>query len=274
MSNIYPNGAGDALGDQLVTCKPLYTSGNVWYVNSAGGGADAVSPAGKNREKPLLTLAQAMTNAADNDIIELMSGHTETSPGPWTVAKKLIIVGGGSAGGKPTVKLNGSGAGTGTRVNITADNVEFRNIWFPPSSGGLLSSQTVTITGLLSRFKGCYFELGSADNFAIRFAAGANTCRIVNTTFISTATLLTAQPGTAIQLLGAVSDLEMDSVVFSSGTVGFANPYAFDVAGNAITRAKFENISLLLGADMLLTPPGTTGFVNPQLATGGSVVAF
>lgn len=273
MSIIYPNGAGDTLGDQLVTCKPLYSSGSIWYVNS-NGGVDGASQAGKNREKPLATLAQALTNSADNDIIELMSGHVETSPGPWTVAKKVIIVGGGSAGGKPTVKLNGSGAGTGVRINITVDNVEIRNIWFPAATGALAASISVVIGGLLSRVKNCYFELGASDTSGIRYAAAANTGRIVNTTFISVATLVTQQPTDAVEFLGAVNDLELDGVVFNSGTVGFSSPQAFNVAGNQLLRLKAENVSLLQGADWTSAIAGTTGFLNPQISTGGSRVDF
>lgn len=273
MSVIYPNGAGDTLGNQLVTCRPLYMSGSIYYVNS-NGGVDAAGQAGRNREKPLATLAQALTNSADNDIIELMSGHTETSPGPWTVAKKVVIVGGGSAGGKPTVKLNGSGAGTGVRINCTVDNVEIRNIWFPAATGGLATSIGIVFNGLLSRVKDCYFELGASDSSGVRYASAANTGRITNTTFISVATLVAQQPTDAVEFLGNVSDLELDGVVFNAGTVGFSTPQAFNSAGNQLLRLKAENISLLNGADWTSAIAGTTGWLNPQLSTGGSRVDF
>jgi hypothetical protein len=71
-----------------------------------------------------------------------------------------------------------------------------------------------------------------------------------------------------------VSDLELDGVTFSAGTVGFSDPYAFASGGNIINRLKAENISLLLGADFIANAVGTTGYVNPQLATSGGRIDF
>lgn len=270
MSLIFGNGLGEALGDQLVTCKPLYSIGAVWFVNS-NGGSDGVSPAGKSREAPLATLAQAITNASDNDIIVLMSGHAETPTTGYTIAKKLIIVGGGSAGGLPTVKLGANGAAL-TRFNVTASNVELRNIWFQSSS--VTNANGVLVSGALFRCKGCYFELGPNDNYGIALAAGADSARVVNTTFISTATSVAAQAHVGMRTNATVSDLELDGVVFSGGAVGFSNPYAFDTGGNILNRLKAENVSLLLGADANLLTGGNTGYFNPQLSTGGSQVNF
>lgn len=271
MSIIYPNGAGDTLGDQLVTCKPLYSSGSIWYVNSSGG-VDGATPAGKNREKPLATLAQAVTNAADNDIIELMSGHTESPAVGQTIAKKLIIVGGGSSNGRPTVKMGNTGGGGINRYTVTAANVEFRNIWFLSSTVAGITG--IALSGALFRCKGCYFELTANDLSAIAFAAGADSARVVNTTFISTATSVASQAITAMRTNATVSDLELDGVTFSAGTVGFSNPYAFDFSGGIINRLKAENINLLLGADFIANAVGTTGFMNPQLCTSGARVDF
>lgn len=270
MSIIYPNGAGDTLGDQLVTCKPLYSSGSIWYVNSAGG-VDGGGTAGRNREKPLATLAQAVTNSADNDIIELMSGHTETPAVGQTIAKKLIIVGGGSSNGKPTVKMGNSGVGI-TRYTVTATNVEFRNIWFLASTGA--NANGILVSAALFRCKGCYFELTQNDNYGLALAAGGDSARVVNTTFISTATLVSAQAIGAMRTNATVSDLELDGVTFSSGTVGFSDPYAFNSSGNIINRLKAENVQLLLGADLIANAATTTGFVNPQLSTSGARIDF
>jgi hypothetical protein len=270
----YPNGAGESLGDQLVTCKPLWIAGNVpnviWYVNS-NGGVDAASPAGRNREKPLATLAQAVTNASDNDIIVLMTNHTEAPITGYTIAKKLIIVGAGSAAGKPTVKMGSNGSGI-TRFTVSAANVEFRNIWFLASAA--TNTNGILVSTALFRCKGCYFELGANDNYGLALASGADSARVVNTTFISTAASVTTQPNTAMRTNATVSDLELDGVTFSAGQFGFSNPYAFDTGGNILNRIKAENVDLLLGADANLATAGNTGYFNPQLATGGSTVAF
>lgn len=273
MSIIYGNGIGDTLGDQLATCRPLYTSGSVWYVSSAIG-VDAGSPAGKNREKPLATLAQAITNAADNDIISLLSGHTETTTAGYTVNKKLTIVGSGSSGGKPTVKLN-MNLVAGTLMTVSATNVELRNIWFPTSAS--VNSNRIVVSAALFRMKGCYVECGPNDNHGVSLAAGADSARFVNSTFISVATSITLQALGGLQLAATVNDLELDGMVFSSGTVGFSNggvSYAFNSNGATINRLKAENVSLLLGADVNLSGVGTSGFFNSQLVTGGSRVDF
>lgn len=270
MSLIFGNGLGETLGDQLATCRPLYSVGIVWFVNS-NGGIDGASPVGRSREAPLATLAQAITNSSDNDIICLMSGHTETPTTGYTIAKKLTIVGGGSAGGLPTVKFGANGAAL-TRFTITATNVELRNIWFLASS--VINANGILVSGALFRCKGCYFELTANDNYGLALAAGADSARVVNTKFISTATAVANQAHTAMRTNATVSDLELDGVAFSAGTVGFSNPYALDTGGNVLNRLKAENVSLLLGADANLLTGGNTGWFNPQLSTGGSQVNF
>lgn len=270
MSIIYPNGAGETLGNQLVTCRPLYSVGSLWYVNSSGG-IDAASPAGKNREKPLATLNQAITNAVAGDIIVLMAGHQELNPTTsFNINKSLIIVGAGSSGGKPTVKLRANALGN---VAVAAANVQLRNIWFPASPASPSAPNVAVAGGATDGFqmKDCYFELAQFDSVGLQLAS--NTNRVVNTTFISTSLTVTTQPGTALNVNAAVSDLELDGVTFSAGTVGFSNPAAFTSGGNVLTRLRAENVSLLLGADIAIAA-GSTGYLNPQLATGGSRVDF
>jgi hypothetical protein len=268
MSIIYPNGAGETLGDTLVTCRPLYTSGNIWYVNS-NGGVDAATPAGQNREKPLATLVQAFINANDNDIICLMTGHTETLVAPLDLTRKVTIVGGGSAGGKPTVKIYQ--LASESSITIDSPNIEIRNVWFPP---GGATSPRIDVSGASFRMIGCYMECGPNDLVpGVRFETGADRARIVNTTIISTATSVSAQPESAIAIQDAISDLELDGLVLSGGTVGFSNYNAFDSADNAITRLKGQSVSLLLGADMHLNA-ATTGWLNVQTSTGGARVQW
>ena len=55
-------------------------------------GSDAASPAGKDRIKPLATLAQACTNAATGDIIVCLAGHAETLTSGQTFSTANILV--------------------------------------------------------------------------------------------------------------------------------------------------------------------------------------
>ena len=267
MTITYGNGIGDTTGDTLATCKPLMASGNVWYVNSVGG-VDAASPAGQNASKPLATLQQAHTNAADNDIIFLQPGHTQIFTTFLSVTKKVTIIGGGQSNGLPTVKLFNNSAGV-EMLSLLA-NVELRNIWFP-SNMQPNSQDRVDTNADGYRIIGCYFECGANDLGPALLIASGNNGRIVNTTFISTATAVTAQPLTGISVTAAISDLEMDGVVFSGGTVGFSNYRAFDGTSGVITRLRATRISLLLGADIKLAS-ASTGYLNVQTAQNGSRV--
>lgn len=269
MTTIYNNGIGDALGDRLATCKPLQMSGNVWYV--ANGGFDATGTAGQNRERPLATLGQANTNAADYDVIVLMDGYTEVRTGALSFTKKLTIVGAGSAGGKPTVKLGNNSTSSMFVINNTS-LLDLRNIWFTPNEQDNSGVRLNVVTGSTGfRMRGCYVECGSHDQGAALQLGVASHVSLIDTTFISVATDSAAQPATAVALVNTVTDMIMDGVTFSSGTMGFSNYRAFDGSAAAITGLKAGNISLLLGADVLLNS-GSVGYVNVGTCTGGSRV--
>jgi hypothetical protein len=268
----YPNGIGGTVGDSLDTCRPLQTSGNVWYVSSVIG-TDAAGPAGQNREKPLATLAQAVTNSADDDIIVFLQGHTQTLTVAQPIAKRLTLIGEGTTAGKPGVSFIGNSAAQNL-LSVTASNVELRNIYFPPNA------QNNTVPRVLSSntdflMRGCYVECGATDR-ATAVSCSASRPRFESSLFISTATLTTAQPTMAIQAEAgsAIVGLIMKDVVVSAGTVGFSNYAAVDFSAAAsFTQMKIEGLSLLLGADMAILAAGT-GRVNVQLATGGSRVQW
>lgn len=269
MANFYPNGIGASVGPTLATASPLHTSGAIWYVDSATG-TDAASPAGRNREKPLDTVAQAVTNASDGDIIVFLSGHSETLSSAQAVSKKLTFIGEGSASGVPTVTFTVS-ADVAT-FSVSTSFVEFHNIKFAASTAATTVARVVlTSTDLL--IDGCYFQCGANDARAISLAASSDRVRITNTTVISTATSLAAQPGVGIITLGALADLELDGLVLSSGTVGFSNYFALDASAGAVTRLRGQDISLLLGADVKLHA-SSTGRLHIGTNTGGSRVEW
>jgi hypothetical protein len=118
----------------------------------------------------------------------------------------------------------------------------------------------------------CYVECNGFDEGpALSLATGADTARIKSSTFVSTATVTTDQPESAIKVLNAISDLELDGLVLSGGAAGFSNFYAFDGSAAAITRLKCENLSLLLGADFRLHA-STTMWAQPSAGSSGKVV--
>lgn len=269
-AKFYPNGAGGSVGDRLDTCKPLQCSGNIWYVNKLIG-TNGGAPAGQNRENPLATIAQAIVNAADDDIIICLQGHTETLTAVQAVNKRVTIIGEGTTGGKPGVSfLMNSGAAT--IFSAATQGIEFRNLYFPENVQ-VNASAKIAVTVDNVRIVGCYFEQGANDNNGTGVSlATCNQFRVESTTFISTGVIRTALPGSAIKaaVAAALANIEMVDVVVSAGTVGFSNYAAIDLTpATSLARLKVLGLSLLLGADMSVGS-GWTGYVNCQLATGGS----
>lgn len=267
---MFPNGLGQPLGDILAMNAPLHASGNVWYVLSTIGD-DASASGGLDDNSPLATLRQAYLNAADDDIICLLSGHTETLGTLLVIEKRLCIVGAGSNNGRPTVKLTHA-LETGT-LQIAADDVEVRNIWFEEAYG--LTANTIFVSGDRFRMIGCYLEAGEFNNYPVLRISG-DAARIVDSTFISIATARDAQPSKAISMDagGVIELLELDGLVLSGGAYGWSDPYVFEVESEtAITLLKAQNVSLLLGADMRISAT-TTGWINIATATGGAHVVW
>lgn len=271
------NGIGESTGDTLVTTKPLQTAGVVWYVNSATG-TDGASPAGKDREKPLATMAQAQTNASNGDIVVLQDGHTETYTAALTISKSLCIVGAGSASGVPTANFTINAAANGVFL-ISANNVQLRNIKFKAAAqsdtgGGVGNCEgKVCLSGTDTLIYGCYFEQSGNDQFPGIFVNGAaSRFRIVNTTIISTATAAATRPTYGIFYTTSHTDTEMDGLVLSDGTVGFSTA-ALDGTAAALTRLRAQNVSLLLGAKFKVHA-STTGWVAVTTSTGGAQVSW
>lgn len=267
----YPNGIGGTVGDSLDTCKPLQTSGNVWYVSSLIG-TDAVSPAGQNREKPLATVAQAVTNAADEDIIVFLQGHTQTLLATQNVAKRLTFIGEGTTGGKPGVSFTPGAAVALFSVSVAA--VEFRNIYIKESAVANTFSKIIYINATDGVIRGCYFECGANDQGAALTNSASSRMRVESSTFIATGTSTAAQPFTAFFVTGSITGMVLKDVVVSAGQYGYSNYAAIDCsAAGPLTQLRMEGLSLLLGADMVL-PAAATGRVNIQTATGGSRVVW
>lgn len=267
--NIYPNGLGSSLGNELLTREPLYTSATVYYVHATDGDD---TNAGTERKQPLATLAAAVTAASDDDIIVLLDGHAETLTSAQTVSERLTIVGEGRSNSKPTVKLTNNQSAA-SLLTITGNNVELRNIWFEEESQANTQSRIV-VTGTDFRMVDCYVECNENDNDTsggvVSFAAGWANARIENTTFISTATDSTDGPAPAVDV-DAGNQFEMDGVVFDGGTAGFLDGVAFETGTVAVLRLKCTNISLLRGADAAISG-SATGFFMPTTTTGSARV--
>lgn len=266
---LYANGLGESLGgDPLAGQRPIYASGNVWWVNSATG-TDAGGTAGQDQQKPLATIVQANTNASDGDVIVLQSGHTET----LTVAlslKGLTVVGIGTTSGKPAaqIKIN---AAASTALQFATTGGQIHNVYFPASvQVNTTANGKLRLTTTGCAVYGCYFEASANDQLP-QLSLDA-TGRIDGCTFVSTATSTASRPLKGLGSTGALADLIVVDCIFDDGSVGFTSP-ACDLSAAAVTRLRAWGNSLLRGAEASINS-GSTGFFIPATTTLGAKVTW
>ena len=268
---VYPNGLETLGGDDLLSQAPLWVGGAVWWVNSVTG-SDAASPAGQDRERPLATLAQAITNSAAGDIVVLQSGHTETLTGAQGILGRTVV-GVGTTSGKPAAQLL-INAAAASCLNLDAAGSHLRNIYFPAAVQSDTGNGKVRIASVANcSVVGCYFESSGLDQMAaIQIDVSSTGARVQNCTFVSTATAIATRPTRGLYTGGAVTDLFVTGNVFDDGTVGYSTA-ALDFSAAANTRLVAYGNSLLRGADAKFHA-SQTGIFGVGTLTGGSGVSW
>lgn len=274
-----PNGLGGSGGDRLVVNRPVYMSGDVWYVSSARGSA---SYDGSSYESPAATLAQAFTTAAAEDVIVLAKDHDEVVTSLVTLNKHITIVGEGSSAGKPMAKLQNNQAGAGLLLASTA-NVNIRNVYFK-SNAQACSAATVRFTGQkFFRMSACYFECGANENaYVLQSGLSATPAQYItidSTQFVCTTTApdLTFTRVNGVGLFD-VQDLLMRDCTFDGGTVGFESAAQTNLGllianGSTVsTRLYIEGLNLLRGADVTISNASAVGYLNTGTTTGANRV--
>lgn len=276
MSIAYMSNGIGGTGAAIALAKPLYTSSSIWYVSSVSG-VNGAAPAGRDRARPLLTLAQAVANCAAGDIIVLLSDHDEVIA-DLTISKAgVTIVGEGRlSNGKPSAAITpgniNAGAPTEVPFEITANGVKLQNIRFKEETA---TSQNVVfkVTGKFLSLDGCYFERGQYSlNYAIVLETGCSPAELDGCTFVSVSTTgLSASAPSGIGITGADIGLSVDDCVFDNGVNGFVDyalvPNVMQVTGSA--HVVGLGVSLLRGANVL----ADGGYrVNAGTVTGGGAV--
>lgn len=268
MAYYFGNGIGESTGDSLVSStSPFYTRGTVYWVHSSTG---SDSNDGTERARPLATLAQAITNATDDDVIVLMSGHSETLTAQQNIAERLTIVGAGTSGGVPTVTFTRNF--NGVMFNITAAHVSLRNIKFAASATSSASNK-ITASGADLSVIGCYFEC--ADNDAgPSLSLAADYPVIESTTFISTG--VSTPPYPALHWATTRAGIWIRDCICDGGTIGFkhsshAGSPAIDGLTGEGTALKIEGTSCRNGADVLVFANGGWAQVSSSGSGGGMV---
>lgn len=276
LANAFPNGLGESTGDDLVTTSPLYTDSIVRYVSSVLG---SDTNTGLERKLPKATLASAITASIANGIIVLASDHDETLVAAQSVALTgLIIVGAGSASGVPTATLRINSA-TADLMNITADNVQIRNILFPTAVQSNTGSKIIIGAGEGSAvsgglLKGCRFECTGNDQGEAVHNFNNDNARFETCTFVVTESTGGTPPANGLLSTDVLnSHMTYVDCVFDGGTVGFASGFGLDLSVSVTTKLRIENASLLNGADMVVEG-GSGGRINVSTSTGSARVIF
>lgn len=237
--------AGATSGAPLLTREPIVASGQHWYVSSLTG-SDAVSPRGLDRIRPLATLAQAHTNATAGDTIILLENHSETLSSAQTFNKAGIRV---RSEGSGNTRARFTASAAINMFDVTAAGVWFENVYFPASTAAATARIRIATAG--TRIYGCYFQCGASDtSAAVKYITGAGQAEIRSTSFVSSATSVSAQPAIGVEVVNAMSDLNLDTVVFDGGSYGWSD-YAFKGTA-AITRLYGIDLSLLNDSDLYL----------------------
>lgn len=246
-------------GDALIT-SDIFVTGVVYYVDSASGN-DA--NAGTNRNAPLATLAQAITNATANngDIIILEEGHAETSASSIAMSKAGIsVLGLGAGSTKPAFTVNGNV----DLIAITGARCRIYNLRFPVGTAAHTSRIDVGAAGCL--IQDCDFSCGANDLESITIPDAGDDCTIDGCTFTITAD----GPDAAIEVESATAlGLKVTDCTFDGGD------YDFDAAainsGVAHTEFLYLDNTLANKASIIHTA-ASKGLCSGTVAGDGSRV--
>lgn len=253
----YQNGAGGTSGADLAVLKPAHYSGNIWYVHKSG--TDAASPAGLERSKPLATVGQAYTNAAADDAVVFLPGHTQNLAVSLVLNKAgLCFVSEGTGAQRAAFTCTGAVA----MFDVTAAGMLFDNIYFPASTAAAVAR--IRIGAAFGRVDNCSFDCGASDTLrALSFVTGASQGRVSGTNF----TAVAATPAIGLEIINAMTDLELDDVTFDAGSFSWSD-YAFKGTA-AVTRLHAKRMNHLAGSHAILAA-GTTGKYYTKTLSGDS----
>jgi hypothetical protein len=231
----------------MAASGPWRETGQRWFVHRSGSD----SAPGLDRIRPLATTAQAVTNAAAGDTIVYLENHQETLAAAQVLSKTLYLVGEGSGATRPQFICNGAVA----MFDITSAGVWLENLYFPQSL--VAPTARVRVAAAECAIVACDFDCGGLDTApAVKLITGAAQFRAENCRWLSTATVITAQPSIGLEVANATSGVWLTNCTFDGGVCGWSDYVLKGTA--AVTRLYAVNISLLRGCDVF-TATGTTG---------------
>lgn len=202
-----------------------FTTGNIWFVNSATGVDDTAH--GQNPDAPFKTINYPSTQcvAGNGDFIYVMPGHTEViaAAGGITLGvANVTVVGLGTGRNRPTISF--STANTGT-LAITAAQVTLQNL-VVDCTGFAAVAAPVKVTGSDCTIQNCDVILANSTNQAVcgvLTTATANRLTVQNCTLRGTNN---AGVEAAIIIVGGDGHILQNNFIigaFTSGVGGIEN---------------------------------------------------
>lgn len=248
-------------GIDSATAFPDIVSASVIYLNS-GSAAASDANAGTEPELPLLTLAQAITNASAGSVISIASTHSQTISSAVNIAKAgLRLVGSGIGSARATFTPS---SGATTVLNIQAGGVDtvIESIYFKAAAATSGAGGRVVSVASGTEVLSCQFDCGAFDQEAVLLNAGADNARIEASAF----TAVGSRPTRAIGLAGTNTNVKLVNVTVDGSTFGWA--------GNSVTvtncvHLSVKNLTLAGNSDVL---GATTSSYQILGVTGSSTV--
>ena len=179
-----PGGLINQASQHLVGAGELFTTGNIWYVDSASG---SDGNAGKDPDFPYATIDTAVEAAVANngDIIVLMPNHAQTisnATGFLLDKAGLTVLGLGSGRNRPTFTLSA----VGSRIAVTAADCAVKNCVF--LAGAVAVTTGVGIAASDFVLENCEFGTSSvANNFSsavVDIVSGQSRVSILGNKFV------------------------------------------------------------------------------------------
>jgi len=226
--NDYPNGlnlVGTVFANGPTTLQlggGVYLSGLVQWLDTIGGN-DA--NAGTLPELPVKTLAQAITNSANNGVIVIGAGSSESLGSSQGMSlTNLSIFGCGTGSSRPRYTCTGSVV----MFNVSGNGTWIENIYFPAATA--VPTSRIDIGAPYCTVKDCYFECGANDTTrAVRIPAAGSGNLVTGCSFVVTA----SRPAIGLEISGAGSNNTISDCTFNGGSYGWTD-YALKISAAAL----------------------------------------
>lgn len=274
MATNFPNGVR-SYGVPVLGSGPVFTTGDVYFVDSgAASGADTKDRGG-SPEKPFLTLdfAIGQCTASQGDYIILMPGHADTVSAAADIVcdvAGITILGIGDGTLQPTITFDTADTAD---IDVTAANVTFDNVHFIANYANVDGAIDVAATGTDLTIQNCRISAtGAALDFEefLNLAAAAHRFSFLN----NDVELLEGTDAESLVL--AAGDCDSMRVI-GNNIIMEASTSIFDIDAAAITTngPLFRNnfmINLTAAADYCVEIQATTVayFVNERYGCAGA----